>query len=113
MDPDTDRDVDTDSVGNDERLEPPLLGTSTLLQSLPGVGLRDLLRELLGRVDEIEADQQRLRLLLDAVLVLSSDLTLDGLLERIVAVAAELAGARYVALGVLGVGSDRRLQQFI
>jgi signal transduction histidine kinase len=106
--------VDGEIAGTgDEAVEPRLLRASTLLQSLPGVGLKDLLRELLGRVDEIEADQQRLRLLLDAVIVLSSDLTLDGLLERVVAVAAELSDARYVALGVLGPGPDRRLQQFI
>src|SRR4029079_16613581 len=82
-------------------------------QPLLGAGLKDLLRKLLSRVDEIEADQQRLPLLVVAVIVLSSDLTLSRLLERIVAVASELSGAKYVALGVLGLGSERRLQQFI
>jgi signal transduction histidine kinase len=114
MDPDSEAGVETDVAElGDDRVEPTILKASTLLESLPGVGLKDLLRELLGRVDEIDADQERLRLLLDAVIVLSSDLTLGGLLERIVAVAAELSDARYVALGVLGAGSDRRLQQFI
>jgi signal transduction histidine kinase len=61
-------------------------------------------------------DQQRWQLLLDAVVTLAADLTLDDLLQRIVEVAADLAGARYVALGVVsevGAGQQRRLQTFI
>lgn len=48
--------------------------------------------EVTGRLD--------LRLLLDAVVALAGDLSLDSVLDRIVEAAAALVGARYVALGV-------------
>lgn len=44
---------------------------------------------------------ERLRLLVDAGISLSSELSLDALLQRIVDVAAQLTGARYAALGVV------------
>ena len=57
---------------------------------------------------------QRLQVLLDAVVALSSDLSLDSLLARIVRTASELADAKYAAIGVLGTGRERRrLQAFI
>lgn len=40
--------------------------------------------------------------LLDAILTVASDLTLPGILDRIVSRAAELVDARYCALGVIG-----------
>lgn len=43
----------------------------------------------------------RLRVLVDAGIALSSELSLDALLQRIVETAAELTGARYGALGVI------------
>jgi len=43
----------------------------------------------------------RLRLLVDAGIALSSELSLDALLQRLVDTAAELTGARYAALGVI------------
>ena len=43
----------------------------------------------------------RLRVLVDAGIALSSELSLDALLQRIVDTAAELTGARYAALGVI------------
>lgn len=46
-----------------------------------------------------ESDRQRL--LLDAVVTVASDLSLDGVLDRILTAARELTGARYAALGVL------------
>lgn len=49
--------------------------------------------------------------LLDAVAAMSSDLELGSVLERIVASACRLTGARYGALGV--VGEDDRLTEFI
>ena len=49
--------------------------------------------------------------LLESARVLASDLSLPAVLERIVELAAELTGARYGALGVLG--SDRHIRQFI
>jgi signal transduction histidine kinase len=45
--------------------------------------------------------EQRLRSLVDAGISLSSELSLDALLQRLVGTAAELTGARYAALGVL------------
>lgn len=47
------------------------------------------------------SDPGQLKALLDAVLVIESDLDLTSLLRRIVTVATDLAGARYGALGVL------------
>lgn len=47
------------------------------------------------------SDPRQLKALLDAVLVIESDLDLTSLLRRIVTAATELAGARYGALGVL------------
>ncbi|MDX6302554.1 MAG: hypothetical protein QOF53_3768 [Nocardioidaceae bacterium] len=93
--------------------EPGPAESADVLTPLLGAGLNDLLRELLTRVDELVADQQRLRLLLDAVVVLAADLSLDRVLDRIVEVACDLSGARYGALGVLGAGTDRRLQAFV
>ena len=46
------------------------------------------------------------QLLLDAVMALSSDLDLHGVLERIVESATALTGARYGALGVIGADDD-------
>jgi signal transduction histidine kinase len=54
----------------------------------------------------------RLRVLVDAGITLSSELSLDALLQRIVETAAELTGARYAALGVIdkaGQGLERFL----
>lgn len=47
------------------------------------------------------SDPGQLKALLDAVLVIESDLDLTSLLRRIVTAATDLAGARYGALGVL------------
>ena len=79
---------------------------------LSDTGLDDLLRELLGRVQGVLDEQARWRLLLDAVVTMGADLSLDRLLSRIVAIAGDLAGAQYAALGVLGPGPDR-LRTFI
>jgi signal transduction histidine kinase len=61
--------------------------------------------------DAVEHDD-RLRILVDAGIALSSELSLDALLERLVSTAAELTGARYAALGVIdrsGVALERFL----
>ena len=60
-----------------------------------------------------ESHDARWQLLLDAVVGMAADLTLDDLLTRIVEVAADLAGARYAALGVIDEDHDRRLRSFI
>lgn len=56
---------------------------------------------------------ERLGGLLDAVVALSSDLSLESLLERIVRQACLLVDAKYGALGVLGLHGDRRLTRFV
>jgi len=72
-----------------------------------------LLREVLSRVEGVIDEQVRLRLLLDAVVTMAADLTLDGVLARIVSIASSLVDAQYAALGVLDVGTKRRLRTFI
>jgi signal transduction histidine kinase len=55
-------------------------------------------------------ESERLRTLLQTGIAISSELSLDAVLERIVEAAAELTGARYAALGVIdraGTGLER------
>ncbi len=85
---------------------------------LPGERLRSAdFEELVGEVHtrmQGALDQQaRLQLLLDAVVTMAADLSLDGVLSRIVAIASRLVDARYAALGVLGDAADRPLRTFI
>ena len=56
--------------------------------------------------------QPRLRALLDAGIALTSELSLDAVLQRLAAVAADLTGAKYAALGVIHP-SRRELERFI
>src|SRR3954452_24920563 len=65
------------------------------------LGLDELLAELLDRVQELQGQQQRLRVLLDAVVGVASGLSLPETLRRIVEAARDLVDARYAALGVL------------
>ena len=71
----------------------------------------DLLRESVGRADELLHTQDRLRGLLSAVVSLTEDLSLEAVLDRLVRSACELTGARYGALGI--IGGDQALSQFI
>jgi GAF domain-containing protein len=80
---------------------------------LAGAGFEDLLDEVLQRVRSARDEQARWRLLLDAVVTMAADLSLDDLLARIVRIGADLVGAKYVALGVLGSSEKRRLRMFI
>ena len=74
--------------------------------------LNDLLRELIDRAEEMAGTQERMRGLLDAVVSLSSDLSLPVLLRQIVTAACQVVDARYGALGVLPEeGED--LAQFV
>ena len=54
---------------------------------------------------------QPARTLLEAVTAIASDLDLPSVLERIVAAATELTGAKYGALGV--IGPHRDLVEFV
>src|SRR5690606_32267030 len=101
-------------VGDDHSREPPATPREVPelgITPLSRVRLDELLRELLDRVGEVVASRERLRSLLDAVVGISTDLDLRSTLERIVASACRLAGARYGALGV--IGEDRRLGEFV
>jgi signal transduction histidine kinase len=55
---------------------------------------------------------ERLRALVDAGIALTSELSLDALLEKLVDGARELTGARYAALGVIG-RTGRELERFV
>ncbi|MGH8869877.1 MAG: GAF domain-containing protein [Actinomycetes bacterium] len=71
----------------------------------------DVLRELLERADDLLESQHRLRGLLDAVVAVAADLSLPAVLHRIVEAARQLADAEYAALGV--IGPDRALVEFL
>ena len=83
------------------------------MRALGDVEFDDLLREVLNRVQGVLDEQARLRLLLDAVVTMAADLSLDGVLSRIVAIASTLVDAQYAALGVLDTGPERRLRTFV
>jgi signal transduction histidine kinase len=63
-------------------------------------------------VDALSVTEGRLRALFAAGLAVTSELSLDALLHRLVEAAAELTGARYAALGVLDA-NGAELEQFI
>jgi signal transduction histidine kinase len=60
----------------------------------------------------VPESQDRLRSLLDAGIALSSELSLDALLQKTVRTAAELTGARYAALGVID-RTGAELERFV
>jgi signal transduction histidine kinase len=60
----------------------------------------------------VAAESDRLRALVDAGIALSSELSLDALLQRLVETAADLTDARYAALGVIDE-SGRGLEKFL
>ena len=58
----------------------------------------------------MQTEQNRLRAVLDASIVVTSELSIEAVLQRIVEAAAELTGAKYAALGVIdqsGTGLER------
>jgi signal transduction histidine kinase len=63
-------------------------------------------------METVRPSERRLRALLDALVGLNSELSLDALLQRLVEVAAELTGARYAALGVIDP-SGQQLERFV
>jgi len=63
-------------------------------------------------VDALSASEGRLRALFAAGLAVTSELSVDALLHRIVEAAAELTGARYAALGVIDANGSE-LEQFV
>jgi signal transduction histidine kinase len=63
-------------------------------------------------VTESVQQQSRLRALLESGIALTSELSLDAVLQQLVETAAQLTGARYAALGVIGP-SGRELERFL
>ena len=63
-------------------------------------------------MDALSVTEGRLRALFAAGLAVTSELSLDALLKRLVEAAAELTGARYAALGVIDA-SGSELEQFV
>ena len=63
-------------------------------------------------MDSPTGQLDRLRVLVDSGIALSSELSLDALLQRIVETAAQLTGARYAALGVIDK-SGQALERFL
>ena len=80
---------------------------------LAAASFDDLLGEVIERVHGALEERERWHLLIQGVVGMAADLSLDDLLARIVEIAADLAGARYAALGVLGAGPGRRLRSFV
>jgi signal transduction histidine kinase len=71
----------------------------------------ELLHEFVDRAHELLRVQSHMNSLLAAVVSMAEDLSLQSVLERVAQSAAELLGARYAAIGV--VGEDQRLSHFI
>jgi signal transduction histidine kinase len=63
-------------------------------------------------VPAVSSDENRLRALVETGVAITSELSLDALLQRLVESAAELTGARYAALGVID-GSGSELERFL
>lgn len=63
-------------------------------------------------MDALSASEERLRALFSAGLAVTSELSLEALLHRLVEAAAELTGARYAALGVIDA-SGSELERFL
>src|SRR5438270_11629279 len=78
-----------------------------------GLDLRSLLAEVSERVESVALLADRLQALLQAVVSIGSQLELAQVLHRIAETAAELADARYAALGVLDPSGESRLSEFI
>jgi signal transduction histidine kinase len=63
-------------------------------------------------MEALSVSESRLRALFAAGLAVTSELSLDALLHRLVEAAADLTGARYAALGVID-SSGTQLEQFL
>jgi signal transduction histidine kinase len=63
-------------------------------------------------METVRPSERRLRALLEALVGLNAELSLDALLQRIVEVAAELTRAQYAALGVID-RSGLQLERFV
>ncbi|MDD1477600.1 GAF domain-containing sensor histidine kinase [Arthrobacter sp. AL08] len=71
----------------------------------------DTFKGFVSRAEELLQSQERMAGLLEAVVAIAEDLSLDAVLERVVQSACRLLRARFGALGV--IGDDRALSHFI
>ncbi|MGW4958289.1 GAF domain-containing protein [Nonomuraea sp. NPDC004186] len=78
---------------------------------MPHMPLDELLTELQVRLNAVLATRDRVHLLLEAVVLVGSELDLESVLRRIVETATKLVDASYGALGV--IGHENTLIQFI
>ena len=78
---------------------------------VPGSHMDELLTDFVDRAEELVDAQQRMQGLLNAVVALAEDLSLEAVLHRVVSSACQLLQAECGALGV--IGSDRALSHFI
>lgn len=76
-----------------------------------GARMEELLTDFVDRAGELVHAQQRMRGLLEAVVGVAEDLSLESVLHRVVSSARHLLQAQYGALGV--IGEDKALSHFI
>lgn len=76
-----------------------------------GTRIEDLLRNFLDRAGELLDAQEQMRGLLEAVVAVAEDLSLEAVLDRVVNSACRLLHARYGALGV--IGENKSLSHFV
>lgn len=76
-----------------------------------GIRIEDLLRDFLARAGELLDAQEQMRGLLEAVVAVAEDLSLEAVLDRVVTSACRLLHARYGALGV--IGENKSLSHFV
>jgi GAF domain-containing protein len=69
-------------------------------------------RGTLSAVSAVTPSENRLRALFEASVAITSELSLDALLQRLVETAAEITGSRYAALGVID-RSGSQLERFL
>ncbi|MGO4492263.1 GAF domain-containing sensor histidine kinase [Arthrobacter sp. 2YAF22_2] len=86
-------------------------GNSPDLATSGSPRIEDLLKDFVSRAGELLQSQERMAGLLEAVVAIAEDLSLDAVLERVVQSACRLLHARYGALGV--IGDDHALSHFI
>jgi hypothetical protein len=96
--------MEPEPSGSHPEREPFSLGLSPLSR----VRLDELLQELLDRVGQVMASRERLRALLDAVVVIGSELDVRGTLERIVEAGCRLADARIERSGLAPTAARSR-----
>ena len=70
-----------------------------------------LLQEMMNRAQDAVSAEHQLHRLLDAVISVPGETTLAVTLQRITQLAAEISGAKYAALGV--IGADQKITEFV